>query len=863
MVGAAMTAAYFKTIMREIWSSKARFASILLIIFLGVAFYTGIRATGPDMSQAANDYYAKQKLATNSVQSTMGLTKADTRVLNQHRSQLTYQATRYADVNQLNNSQVVRVMALPTTQRLNRLRIVKGRLPRHANEIVLDAQAQRLQPKLKVGSTYRISSTAKRNAQFTRRTFKVVGFVNSPTYVENTNRGVTNIGKGTLDYLVYVRPQVIKSSVITRIDVQFKNLRGVTPYTAKYRRLNRENTAQLKRWLKQQARKRQQALQAQAQAKLKPLRQATQQLASQVPAGTAQLVKLQSQLKRAQAQVAAITMPTYLYTDRTDNPGYTEYHENTQRVVALSTVFPLFFIAIAALICLTTMTRMVEELRLQMGTLKALGYTNTAVGSEFMIYGGLAALIGTALGVLFGVNFFPRFIAQAYGSMYNLPAINVQYIWMDIGIALAIALLCTLGTALVVLRVDLNSLPAQLLQPRSPKAGKTLLLERWQWLWHRLSFNHKITLRNLFRYKQRLLMTVLGIAGCMAMMITGFGLKDSIGDISVKQFNELWHYDAMVTRSGNETDQQRQALSRGQLYQASLKLQAKQVTVKQSGVAEQTATLGIPAPHQSLSKFVVLRHRQSHQAIHIGDRGAVIDEKLAKLYGVQAGDDLTIKLAGQTTRRIHISAVAENYVNHFIYMSPTYYRRVFKQAPVYNTNYVRFKQATKKQENAYADRLLKQAGVQNVTLMSTEKATNFKMLDSMNLVVLIFVISAGALALVVLYNLTNINVSERIRELSTIKVLGFYDGEVTMYIFRENLILTVLGIIAGCFLGNWLHTYILQTAETNALMFSPTIHPLSYVYAALLTLAFSLLVMGMMHRKLKRVNMLDALKSVD
>ena len=427
----------------------------------------------------------------------------------------------------------------------------------------------------------------------------------------------------------------------------------------------------------------------------------------------------------------------------------------------------------------------------------------------------------------------------------------------------SVALLCTLGTALVVLRVDLNSLPAQLLQPRAPKAGKTLLLERWQWLWHRLNFNHKITLRNLFRYKQRLLMTVLGIAGCMAMMITGFGLKDSIGDISVKQFNELWHYDAVVTRSGNETDQQRQALSRGQLYQASLKLQAKQVTVKQSGVAEQTATLGIPAPHQSLSKFVVLRHRQSHQAIHIGNRGAVIDEKLAKLYGVHAGDDLTIKLAGQTTKRIHISAVAENYVNHFIYMSPTYYRRVFKQAPVYNTNYVRFKQATKKQENAYADRLLKQAGVQNVTLMSTEKATNFKMLDSMNLVVLIFVISAGALALVVLYNLTNINVSERIRELSTIKVLGFYDGEVTMYIFRENLILTVLGIIAGCFLGNWLHAYILQTAETNALMFSPTIHPLSYVYAALLTLAFSLLVMGMMHRKLKRVNMLDALKSVD
>ncbi|WP_048000464.1 ABC transporter permease [Lactiplantibacillus herbarum] len=858
-----MTAVYFKAILREIWRSKARFASILLIIFLGVAFYTGIRATGPDMSQAATDYFKQQRLATNSVQSTLGLTKADTKVLAQHSSALTYQSAKYLDVNQLNNNQVVRVMELPTTQRLNQLRVVKGRLPKRDNEIVLDAQAQQLQPKLKVGSTYHIVSTTALNKKFNRRTFKVVGFVNSPTYVESASRGVTNVGKGTLDYMVYVRPQTLKLSVLTRIDVQFKNLQHVTPYSAEYRRLNRKNTAQLKRWLKPQAAKRQQDLKAQATAKLKPLQQTVTQLEQQLPAGTPQLVNLQTQLKQAQAQVDAIKLPTYLYTDRSDNPGYTEYHENTQRVVALSTVFPLFFIAIAALICLTTMTRMVEELRLQMGTLKALGYSNAAVGSEFMIYGGLAALIGTILGVLFGVNFFPRFIAQAYGTMYNLPAINVQYLWLDIGIALAIALICTLGTALVVLWADLRSLPTELLQPRAPKAGKTLLLERWHWLWRRLSFNNKITIRNLLRYRQRLLMTVLGIAGCMAMMITGFGLKDSIGDISVKQFNELWHYDAIITRNGNETAAQKRVISRGKLYDASLSLQSKQVTVQKSGVAEQTATLGVPAPKQQLSKFVVLRQRKTHQAIKLGTSGAVIDEKLAKLYGVQAGDDLTIKLAGQQAKRIHISAIAENYVNHFVYMSPTYYRQVFNKAPIYNSNFVQFTDSSTRKGNAYADRLLKQDGILNVTLMSTEKATNFKMLDSMNLVVLIFVISAGALALVVLYNLTNINVSERIRELSTIKVLGFYDGEVTMYIFRENLILTVLGILFGCLLGNWLHSYILQTAETNALMFSPTIHPLSYLYSALLTLAFSLLVMVMMHRKLKRVNMLDALKSVD
>lgn len=858
-----MTKAYLKTIFREIWSSKARFTSILLIIFLGVAFYTGIRATGPDMSQAAADYYQKQRLATNSVQSTLGLTKADTTALDRHSDQISYQAVKYLDVNQVNNNRVVRVTELPKSQRLNRLRLVSGRLPQKANEVVLDQYARKLDPQLKLGATYRIVSSKKLNAQFKRRQFKVVGFVNSPVYVESASRGVTNIGKGTLDYLVYVRPQTLKETAYSQIDVRFKNLTNVQPYSKKYRRLNRQNTAALKRWLKPQAKKRQRSLRAQATKKVAPLKQAVAAAQQQLPANAPQLTTLQEQLKTAQAQVAAIKAPTYLYSDRSDNPGYSEYHENTQRIEALSTVFPLFFIAIAALICLTTMTRMVEELRLQMGTLKALGYGNAAIGSEFLIYGGLAALLGTILGVAFGVNFFPRFTAQAYGSMYNLPAINVQYLWSDILIALAIALLCTLGTALVVLRVDLRSNPTALLRPKAPKAGQTLWLERWRGLWRRLSFNHKITLRNLFRYKQRLLMTVLGIAGCMAMMITGFGLKDSIGDISTKQFNQLWHYDAIVTRNGNQTAAQRRALKATKLYQADLTLLSKQATIKKSGVAEQTVTLDVPNQPKALPHFVTLRERESHRAISLPKHGAVIDEKLAKLYDVRVGDRLNVKLAGQPVRHVRVGAIAENYVNHFLYLSPTAYQRAFKRQPVYNANLVQLKSTNETRGNHFADQLLKTKGILNVTLMATEKNTNFKTLDSMNLVVLIFVISAGALALLVLYNLTNINVSERIRELSTIKVLGFYDGEVTMYIFRENLILTVLGIGLGCFLGNWLHTYILQTAETNALMFSPGIHPLSYVYSALLTLAFSLLVMAIMHRKLKRVDMLAALKSVD
>lgn len=858
-----MTTSYFKLILREIGHSKARFLSIMLIIFLGVAFYTGIRATGPDMLQAATDYYAHQRLATNSVQSTAGLTKQDLAILHQHRQQVTYQAVKSIDINQLNNNRVVRVAEIPATQRLNRLTVVSGHLPRQANEIVLDQQARTLQPKLKLGDTYRIATTTKLNQQFHRRTFKIVGFVNSPRYIETTDRGVTTVGKGTLDYFALVKPGTLKQTVASRIDVGFKNLNGVTPYTAKYRRLNRENTTQLKTWFRPQAAKRQAQLQRQARAKLAPRIAQVNQLNQQLPAGAAPVKAAQQQIARAQAQITAIPRPTYLYTGRAANPGYSEYHENTQRIVALSTVFPLFFIAIAALICLTTMTRMVTELRIQMGTLKALGYSNAAIGSEFMWYGGLASLLGTLLGVGFGVNFFPRFIAQAYGSMYNLPAINVQYLWADILIALVIALICTMGSAFVVLRVDLHSLPATLMLPKAPKAGQTLLLERWHGLWQRLNFTHKVTLRNLFRYKQRLLMTVLGIAGCMAMMITGFGLKDSIGDISTKQFNQLWHYDAIVVRNGSQTTAQRQALHHDSLYRQDLVLKQSQVTVQKAGMANQTATLGIPQHPQQLTKFVVLRDRQTQRAQHLTTNGAIIDEKLAKLADVKVGDTLPVKLGNRTAVDVKVAAISENYVGHFVYLAPAYYQQVFNHRPTYNGNLVQFTKHGQRAENAFANNLLKHKGILNVTLLSTEKKTNFQMLDSMNLVVLIFVIAAGALALVVLYNLTNINVAERIRELSTIKVLGFYDGEVTMYIFRENLILTLLGIFFGCFLGNWLHRYILTTAETNNLMFSPGIHPVSYVYAALLTLAFSLLVMGIMHLKLKHINMLDALQSVD
>ncbi|MBL1230340.1 FtsX-like permease family protein [Enterococcus sp. BWB1-3] len=578
-----------------------------------------------------------------------------------------------------------------------------------------------------------------------------------------------------------------------------------------------------------------------------------------------ELAAAKKELNEKKQELADLKEPTYYYFTRDDNPGYKEYKENANRISSLAVVFPIFFFLIAALVSLTTMTRMVEEKRTEIGSLKAIGYKNSEIAFKFLLYGITASLCGTVLGLAVGYYLFPVIIFNAYGQLYNIPNFITPW-YLDYSlIAVVVAVLCTVGASLVVLRIDLFSTPAVLLRPKSPKAGKRILLERLTPVWKRMSFIGKVTARNLFRYKQRMLMTVLGIAGCMSLIITGFGLRDSISEIVVIQFNKIWHYQAVVTASDNETDDEykeyQAELDRIDGLKSVMSLHAEIFETTDEAKAVQNVSVYVPEKPDEISSFITFINRRTSEEYKLADDGVIINEKLSKLFGYKVNDELVLKDSDNQEYTFKIKGIAENYTGHFVYMTPDYYKKVIGEAPVYRTDFLLFdKKPTTKVETDTAEILMENPGILNISFLSSSSDSLSDTISSLNVVVWVLIVVSGLLAFIVLYNLTNINVSERIRELSTIKVLGFYDNEVTMYVYRENIILTIIGILFGTALGKIVHRYVLETVEVDMLMFSPTIHWISYVYSALITLFFTFFVMILMHRKLEKVDMIDALK---
>ncbi|MBA9083564.1 putative ABC transport system permease protein [Fontibacillus solani] len=584
-------------------------------------------------------------------------------------------------------------------------------------------------------------------------------------------------------------------------------------------------------------------------------------------------------LAEGQKDLNELKLPKYYVLDRSSTSGYTEYSDNADRLAAIATAFPVFFFLIAALVSLTTMTRMVEEQRLQIGTLKALGYSNGDIMKKFLIYASFASIAASIVGLAIGYTLFPKIIFDAYGTLYNLPDISLKIYASYSIISVIVALICTTITALITTRVELRSDASVLMRPKAPKSGQRIMLERIPVIWKRLGFIGKVTARNLFRYKQRMFMTVCGVAGCTALILTGFGMRDSIGDVSGLQYGQIMKYNAIVAFNDDHNDKENQArydevISNIPEVTGRLKVTQESMTAIEEGVNNQSVKLFVPETTEHFEDFVVLKERGGKEREQLGDGGAIITEKLAKLYSLNRGDILTLQNNDNERFELKVAGITENYAMHYIYMTPGYYEEIFGDSPEFNTELLNYdltdsnSSSTAVEDNSvFEDDLgAKLTALDDVMLVSFSSGVGqgFKdTLDSMNIVVIVLIVSAAALAFVVLYNLTNINVSERIRELSTIKVLGFYDKEVTMYIYRENLILTFLGIVAGNFAGILLHRFVLRTAEIDIMMFSPTIGWLSYVYASLLTLLFSGIVMISMHYKLKHIDMIEALKSVE
>lgn len=870
--------AYKKSIKREIISSKARFFSILVIIFLGVAFYSGIKSAEPDMNKAINKFYSEQNLMDSKIVSTLGLTDKDLDILNEDDNILDFYGTHTIDANLTNINNLVKFMEYDNGSNINNFVVIEGRLPENTGEIALDERAFRLNENLKIGDEYIIESDEDTMKSFNETKFKIVGIVRSPMYVEKNSRGVTSVGKGTIDYFALLNSADISMEAYTEIYIRFKNVQGLDAYGDEYEKLMEENNKYLEDLFANRAVDRAEEIKAEVEKEFdnpyKEIEDKYQQIiaAEQMGYSNAELNENKQKLLEAKEEVenkekeaiASIGESKYYFFDRTDNQGYLGYKDSIECLGNIASVLPMFFFLVAILICLTTMTRMVEENRLEIGTLKALGYKDLEISWKYIIYASIASILGSVLGILIGSTVLPSIISNAYESIYNVPKIIIYYYPSYIIQSMAISILCTVGAALFVIKIELKSKPANLMRPKAPKIGKKILLERITPLWKRLSFNHKVTLRNIFRYKQRMIMTVLGIAGCMALLVTGFGLKDSNAGMVDKEFNKIWKYEAMVILDESSSDEEykkyNDTLTQLKGYEDSINIHQESFTFSKEGMNKQTATLYVPQNIDKFDDFILLDNRISGEKYDISDNGVVITEKLAKLLEISVNDTITLIDEDNNSYDVKVDKITENYVSHYLYMSPSYYQKIFNKAPSYNAQLINFND-DKESDDEISSNLLKCENVTNVTLKSQIQNTTEDSNDSMNLVMIVIIVAAGSLAFVVLYNLNNINVSERIRELSTIKVLGFFNNEVTMYISRENIILTLIGVITGSALGKVLHTFIINTAETDTMMMYPNISIYTYIFSGLLTILFSVIVMILMHIKLKKVDMIDALKS--
>ena len=582
----------------------------------------------------------------------------------------------------------------------------------------------------------------------------------------------------------------------------------------------------------------------------------------------AEINAAQEKLDKSEDEINNVKLPKWHVLDRTSIQSYATYKNDAQSIAAIGTVFPIIFFLVAALVSLTTMTRMVEEERTQIGTLKALGYKKSAITAKFVWYALLSTLLGSIVGVALGESLLPIVIIRTYRTVYmHLTQTVVQPHILNAVAATVLALLATVGGAVAASARVLSENPAALMRPEAPKIGKRTFVEDIDFIWMRLNFAQKAACRNLFRYKKRLFMTILGVAGCMALLLAGFGIRDSVEMLPEKQFNRVFSYQGTV---GADTSlsraERRQLLSKVASVEGVTEyLQTKSiVTYAETEKGDTSAYLIVPQDTVKLGEYVHLREaRFPHDDVTLTDDGVLITEKFAKALGVSAGDMITIKEdeTAEPVGDVRVAGVVENYLSSYIYMTPNIYKALYGETASLNAALIKVDPSA--DTNAVAEDLLDINGVTSVSMNATTQAQVNSMLGNLNVIIAVMILAAGLLAFIVLYNLNNINITERRRELATLKVLGFYPGELAAYVYRENVILTLFGTVLGMGLGFVLHWFVMQTVETETVMFGAEMRFTSYLFAILLTIVFAVLVNALMYFRMKKIDMIESLKSVE
>ncbi len=835
-----MNALTLKNLLREIKRTFTKFLSIFAICALGVAFFAGIRATSPDMKEAGDRLYNTYNLSDISVISTSGLTADNIRDLESIEGIQAVRASLFVDAMARGTGEKeknLRLYSMPIKLKseyaplidlipdygidtspeyeMNGVEIVSGRMPLNDTEIALDNTLEGSLVK-QLGDEITLTTSGG------TVTLRVVGFIRSPMYISMFERGTSSIGNGTSDGFAYASGNAISSlgtklpvmsllnTYYTRADIVISGKEGLSAYSDEYEALVNEVTDRIEDY-------------------------------------------------------ASTQSGTWYIQDRSGNPGYSDYSENTDRIAAVGDVFPLIFFIVAALVCLTTMTRMVEEQRIEMGTMKALGYGGWQIAMKYAVYAMSACISGGVVGAIIGFKLFPYVIMKGYSIMYYLGKLETPYRADIAFMAIAAMAVCTAAATFSACYASLKEVPATLMRPKAPKAGRRVLLEKIPFIWKKLSFTSKVTVRNLFRYKKRFFMSVIGIAGSGALLVTAFGLNDSIFGIIEKQFGDIWQMDvqAYVYEAMPLADMQ-ELLGKNPanddfdsvMFCLDSQMECKNSGRSQSGVH----LLGVESAGSMAGRINL---HNGGTPVTLDDSGVVVTAKLAETLSIKAGDEINMRTGGED-HLMRVIGVADNYVYHYVYITAAYYETVFGKAMQYNGFMGNLKDGlTDETMDAMSTQLLSDSRMYTVRTIESIYASVWDSLSILNYVVLVLILGSGMLTFVVMLNLTNINIGERMRELATLRVLGFYDKEMYAYIFRENNALSVIGAFVGLLFGKIMHLFVIRTCEVDMVMFVRSAKPLSYVYAFALTIAFSLIVNLLMRPKVRAIDMVESLKSAE
>lgn len=803
-----MKKALLKDSVKEIKNTYKRFISILLMAFLGVGFFAGIRAASPDMLDTIDQYYKEQNVFDIEILSTLGLTQQDIEEISKIENVEAVDGAYEID-GKIETESKETIAKFITIGDINKPLLLKGELPVNENECLVEESFLSANNK-SIGDTIQveIEETTNDNGdkiQYLKNNeMKIVGTVQSPLYISR-DRGSSNLGAGKINYYVYILKENINATdVHTNIYIKVKDADKYTTSSDKYEDYIED-------------------------------------------------------VKDSIEQIKGDTEnPKWYILDRNSNTGYVGFIEATDSIGNIGKVFPVIFFAVAALISLTSMTRMVEEQRTQIGTLKALGYSKIQIMGKYILYASLASIIGGITGMCLGFYTLPQIVWEMYSMMYQITdKVVLSFRWGIGSLGLILICVCIIGATIYAVIRELKETPAILMRPKAPKMGNRVLLEKIPFIWKHLNFSHKVTVRNIFRYKKRFFMTIIGISGCTALILTGFALKDSIKAVLPNQFENVFTYDMQINIKNEEFISD---IQENENIEKTVETYMTSVKAVNGEIQEDVQVI---VPKDNFDGLINIKDLKTKQQIELKDNEICLTEKVAQLLDINVGDTIKLRNNDNEEYEVKITYIVENYVSHYVYMSKiTYENLTGKQ---YKTNVIltKNKELTEEQEDVLATELMKNANISAITRTSTIMKILDDTLKSLDYVVIILIVSAGLLAFVVLYNLSNVNISERIRELATIKVLGFYNKEVYDYVTRETIILTIIGIILGLAGGYFLNFYILRTCEINTLRFAKIVNPISYVYAILITVVFTVIVNIATYFALKKIDMIESLKSVE